>query len=275
MSELHTLLAEGHLIRDGRVQIGVADGVALLRLNRPKKLNAFDAQQILAFEEALNWLASAEDVRAAVITGSERAFCTGGDISTYDEINVERGFPYTRRGYDILRPLETGERPVIAAVEGYCLAGGLEVALACDFIIAGEGATFGFGELELGLIPGWGGTARLTRAIPVRVARQLILASERIGSERAVELGLVNEVTDGGGALGRALELADRIAGLPPIAVRTAKLVAQQVGDGATAEAALAAERIGAALLFGTDAVHQRSAEWLAGKRETGSAAPR
>jgi enoyl-CoA hydratase len=273
MTDHHPLLGDDALVREGRVQIGVADGVALIRLNRPQKMNAFDAEQIDAFEAALAWLAKAADVRVAVITGAGRAFCTGGDIATYDEIDVERGFLFTRRGYDILRPLETGEVPVIAAVEGFCLAGGLEVALACDFIIAGEGATLGFGELELGLIPGWGGTARLTRAIPIRIARQMILGSERISAERAAELGLVNEVTAAGGAVGRALELADRIASLPPLAVRTAKLVAQQVGDGAAAEAALAAERIGAALLFGTEAVHQRSEGWLARTRGTGTTA--
>jgi enoyl-CoA hydratase len=269
MSESHPLLGEGTLIHDGRIQVSVSDGVALIRLNRPEKLNAFDAEQIAAFERALRWLANAHDVRVAVIAGAGRAFCTGGDISTYDEIDVESGFPFTRRGYDILRPLETGEHPVIAAVEGYCLAGGLEVALACDFIIAGEGASFGFAELELGLIPGWGGTARLARAVPIRMARQMILGSERIGTERAANLGLVNEVTAKGDAVARALNLADRIASLPPIAVRTAKLVTQQVGDGAPAEAALAAERVGAALLFGTAAVHERSEQWVAGARET------
>ena len=79
---------------------------------------------------------------------------------------MERGFPYTRRGYDILRPIETGEKPLIAAVDGYCLAGGLEVALACDFIIAGPKAVFGLGELDLGLIPAWGGTVRYTQCDP-------------------------------------------------------------------------------------------------------------
>ena len=212
----------GPLVRDGRVQISVADGVALLRLNRPEKLNAFDGEQIQAFEDAIGWFLSSPDARVGVLTGSERAFCAGGDITTFDAIDVDAGQPYTRRGYDILRPLETGEKPIIAAVDGYCLAGGLEVALACDFIIAGERAQFGFGEVDLGLIPAWGGTVRLSRAISPRVARQDILTSERLDAQRAAALGLVNEVVAAGGAAERALELARKIAGQPPVAVRAA-----------------------------------------------------
>ena len=256
------LTAPGALVREGRVQISVHEGVALVRLNRPDKLNAFDAEQIEAFEAALRWFADADDVRVGVITGSERAFCVGGDITTFDAIDVEAGYPYTRRGYDILRSLETGEKPMIAAVEGYCLAGGLEVALACDFIIAGSTAKFGFGELDLGLIPAWGGTVRLTRAVPARLARQLILTSERLDAARAADVGLVNEVVALGGALERALELARKIAAQPQVAVRVAATVARVVADGADVEAALAAERIGGALLFGTSDVHRAVRAW-------------
>jgi enoyl-CoA hydratase/carnithine racemase len=255
-------LSPDALVLDGRVMAGAAAGVALIRLNRPEKMNAFDGEQIEAFERAVRWFVSAEEVRAGVITGSERAFSAGGDITTFDALDVERGFPYTRRGYDILRPLETGERPIIAAVEGYCLAGGLEVALACDFIIAGAGAVFGFGEVDIGLIPAWGGTVRLTRAIPSRMARQMILTSERIAADRAAELGLVNEVVAPGKALERALELAAAIAAQPPIAVRVARVAAQLAADGPGVDAALAAERIGGALLFGTSDVHQAVRQW-------------
>lgn len=262
MTEGSPLLSPQSLVRDGRVTISAAGGVALLRFNRAEKMNAFDAEQIEAFEAALRWFQAADDVRVGVLTGSERAFCAGGDITTFDAIDVERGFPYTRRGYDILRPLETGEKPMIAAVDGYCLAGGLEVALACDFIIAGPKAVFGFGELDLGLIPAWGGTVRLTQAISPRMARQMILASERIGAARAAELGLVNEVVQAGETVARAIALAEAIASKPTIAVRVAKTAAQLVADGGIGEAALAAERIGGALLFGTSDVHRAVREW-------------
>lgn len=268
MGDPPNLVSADALVQDGRVQVYAQDGLALIRLNRPDKLNAFDAEQIDAFEAALRWFRDAPGVSAGVLTGSERAFCAGGDITTFDAIDVESGYPYTRRGYDILRSIEVSERPLIAAVEGYCLAGGLEVALACDFIIAGEQARFGFGELDLGLIPAWGGTVRLTRAIPARVARQMILTSERIGAERGAELGLVNEIVAAGGAMDRALELGRTIAGQPPIAVRIAKTVSRLVADGADAEAALAAERIGGALLFGTSDVHSAVRSWSERSRQ-------
>jgi len=264
MSDEPALLTPASLVRDGRVQISKAGGVALLRLNRPEKRNAFDAEQIAAFESALNWFLDEENVTVGVLTGSPAAFCAGGDITTFDAIDVESGYPYTRRGYDILRTVEVGEKPLIAAVDGYCLAGGLECALACDFIVASQGATFGFGELDLGLIPAWGGTVRLTRAVSARVARQMILTSERIDADRAAALGLVNEVVDEGAACARAVELANAVAAQPRLAVRIAKTVARVVADGADLESALAAERIGGALLFGTEDVHAAVSRWRA-----------
>jgi enoyl-CoA hydratase len=252
------------LILDGRVQVSVADGVALIRLNRPEKLNAFDGEQIDAFEEALRCFHTVPEVRVGVLTGNERAFCAGGDITTFDAIDVDTGQPYTRRGYEMLRPLETGEKPIIAAVDGFCLAGGLECALACDFIIAGAGAKFGFGEVRLGLIPAYGGTVRLTRAVSPRVARQIVLTNERFGAERALQIGLVNEVVDAGGAADRALELARMIAEQPPVAVRVAKLSARIAADGEM-EGALATERLAGALLFGTEDVHRQVRAWSDG----------
>jgi enoyl-CoA hydratase/carnithine racemase len=262
MSFEHALLTPDTLVRDGRVQISKSDGVALVRLNRPEKRNAFDGEQIAAFESAMEWFLAEPDVVAGVLTGAGGAFCAGGDITTFDAIDVTAGYPYTRRGYDILRTVEVAEKPLIAAVDGYCLAGGLECALACDFIIAGQDAKFGFGELDLGLIPAWGGTVRLTRAISPRMARQIILTSQRIDADTALSLGLANEVTDAGEACARALTLADAIAGQPPIAVRIAKTIARLVADGADVEAALAAERIGGALLFGTEDVHREVRKW-------------
>jgi enoyl-CoA hydratase/carnithine racemase len=261
---LNNAAGAGSVIRTGRVEIDAHDGVAVIRLNRPEKMNAFDAEQIAAFESALRWFVETPKIRVGVLTGSGRAFCAGGDITTFDAIDVERGYPYTRRGYDILRSLEVSEKPMIAAVDGWCLAGGLEVALACDFIIAGNDARFGFGELDLGLIPAWGGTVRLTRAVPSRMARQMILTSERISADRAHSLGMVNEVVDSGSALARALELAASIAAQPELAVRIAATVARVVADGGDIEAALAAERIGGALLFGTQDAHHAVRTWSA-----------
>jgi enoyl-CoA hydratase/carnithine racemase len=256
------VLSPDALVRDGRVQISVADGVALIRLNRPEKMNAFDAEQLDAFEAALQFFLTSPDVRVGVLTGGERAFSAGGDITTFDTIDVDAGQPYTRRGYDLLRPLETGEKPIIAAVDGYCLAGGFEMVLACDFIIAGQKATFGFGEVRLGLIPAFGGTVRLARAISPRMARQLTLTNERIGAERAFALGLVNEVVDPSKTVVRAVELATLIAAQPPLAVRAVKMATHLAADGGGTEGALAAERAAGAMLFGTEAVHRQVRAW-------------
>ena len=133
------------------------NGVGLITMNRAEKRNAIDASQIIALAAAFEWLARSDEVRVAVLTGGEDVFCAGGDISMFEDIGVDDGLPFTRRGYELLRPLETGVKPIIAAVNGFCLAGGLELALACDFIVAGGDAVFGFGEVDLGLIPGWGG----------------------------------------------------------------------------------------------------------------------
>lgn len=272
MTEIAHILAPDALVRDGRVQISVAGKVALLRLNRPEKLNASDAAQIDALASAIAWLGESQDVNAAVLTGSDRAFSTGGDITTFDEIDAERGYAFTRRGYDILRPLETGEIPVIAAVEGYCLGGGLEMSLACDFIIAGQGSLFGFSEVDLGLLPGWGGIVRLTRGIPLRRARQMILTGERIDAAEAARIGLVNEVVDKGAALDRALELAAAIARKPHVAVKLSKLSGEMAADGTSMDAALALERTADALLFGTEDVHRNVREWTqrSGRRPPG-----
>jgi enoyl-CoA hydratase len=248
-------------IQDGRVLVHRGGGVGLITMNRTQKRNALDTPQINALAAAFDWLRQDDEVRVAVLTGGEKAFCAGGDITMFEDMGPDDGLPFTRRGYELLRPLETGVKPVIAAVNGFCLAGGLELALACDFIIAARDATFGFGEVELGLIPGWGGTVRLARAIPVRLARQWTLTSERVSAERAAAVGLVNELVDGPQVLDRALAVAEQIAGQPTQAVQAAKLIAGEAAD-ASMDAALAAERLAAGALFGTSAVRARVRAW-------------
>ena len=248
-------------VRDGRVMVHHGNGIALITMNRVDKRNALDREQIDALADALDWLNRTDEVRAAVLTGGEQVFCAGGDISMFQEIDADRALEFTRRGYDLLRPLETGIKPVIAAVNGFCLAGGLELALACDFIIAARDATFGFAEVDLGLIPGWGGTVRLARAIPARLAIQWTLTSERVSGERAAAVGLVNEVHEGPKVLDRALSLAAQIASQPAQAVRAAKMIVGAAQD-ASIDAALSAERSVTGALFGTSEVRDRVDAW-------------
>lgn len=254
-------LASFTRVIEGRVEVLTHGAVAVIRMNRPDKRNALDAEQITALGKAFDWLAAQEGVNAAVLTGAGKSFCAGGDISMFLGINTDNALSFTRRGYDLLRPLETGHKPVIAAVSGHCLAGGLEIALACDFIIAGASAKFGMAELDLGLIPGWGGTVRLGLAVPVRLARQLVLTCERLTAERAQGLGLVNEVLPDDAALGRAIGLAAHIARQPPLAVRAAKSVLNAIDGGV--DACLALEGSLAAGLFSTSAVTGRVRQWV------------
>ncbi|MDP3138621.1 MAG: enoyl-CoA hydratase/isomerase family protein [Burkholderiaceae bacterium] len=248
---------------EGRVEVYQDGAVALIRMNRPDKRNALDAEQIAALDKALGWLAQAQDVNAAVLTGSQEAFCAGGDIAMFLGVNPDTAWNYTRRGYDLLRPVETGRKPLIAAVNGYCLAGGLEIALACDFIIAGSSASFGLAEVDLGLIPGWGGTVRIGAAIPVRVARQIVMTCERLNAERARSLGLVNEVLPDEASLARAIELARHIARQPPLAVQAAKAVLNATEGGSAVDTALALEGSLSSGLFSTSAVKQRVQQWV------------
>jgi enoyl-CoA hydratase len=252
-------------VLEGRVELLRRGAVAVIKMNRPDKRNALDADQIAALGEALAWLAREPEVRAAVLTGAGPAFCAGGDITMFLGINADAAWDFTRRGYDLLRPVETGRKPLIAAVAGYCLAGGLEIALACDFIIAGESAKFGMAEVDLGLIPGWGGTVRLGKAVPVRLARQIVMTSERLSAERARDLGLVNEIWPDDQMLARAVELAERIACQPPLAIQATRAVLNAIDDGADQHLAL--EGSIAAGLFSTSAVADQVKNWVDGAK--------
>lgn len=262
-AELLSLYDKLTLVLDGRVLVHAADGVALLTMNRPEKLNALDAAQIVALSNALRWVRESSEVRTVVLTGNAQSFSAGGDIASFTTILGDEALDFTQRGYDLLRPLEVGEKPIIAAVNGYCLAGGFELALACDMIIAGHSAVFGFGEVDLGLIPGWGGTVRLARAIPIRLARQWILTSQRLSAETVRAAGAVNEVVEDAEVLARAMQLAGQVARQPVQAVKAAKLVIEHARN-SDLDAALGLERTAAAALFNTEEVHRRVDAWNA-----------
>ncbi|MGE0797670.1 MAG: enoyl-CoA hydratase/isomerase family protein [Lautropia sp.] len=256
---------------DGRVQLYARGSTALIRMNRPDKRNALDGEQIAALLQAFRLYIAADELRAAVLTGAGGSFCSGGDIVMFQTLGPDNSLAFLQQGHEVLRQLETGAKPVIAAVNGYCLAGGLEVALACDFIVAGNSARFAMAEVDLGLIPGWGGTVRLARALPARVARQLLLTCERIGPERAQALGLVNEVLPDEEVVGRALALADQIARQPATAVHAARAVVDASVGGGSIDAALKLEAAWSAHLFCSSAVRERVQAWVA--RAAGKAA--
>jgi enoyl-CoA hydratase/carnithine racemase len=208
--------------------------------------NALDDTMQRELLEVLEKVAFDREIRCLVIAGAgSKAFCSGGDIRAFQSMDRVSSYDYlVQRGNAFQRLITTMEKPVIAAVEGMCLAGGLELALMCDFIYATESAVFGLPEINLGVLAGWGGTVRLPRAIPPARAREMIYRGEAIGGREAHQWGLVNRVFASREEMDRAVEATvAEILAKAPLAVRAAKTIVQQSLTCDSVEAALAIER--------------------------------
>ncbi len=193
----------------------------LARINRPKALNALNSAVMSELMDALETFDGDPAVGAMVITGDERAFSAGADIKEMSGASaIDMLLQDNISRWDRLRKLK---KPVIAAVSGWCLGGGNELAMACDMIIASETARFGQPEINIGVIPGAGGTQRLTRAVGKAIAMEMVLNNRNLTAEEALHYGLVNRVVPVERCLDEALELANEIAARAPLAVRLAK----------------------------------------------------
>lgn len=195
------------------VDVQVKGQIVVIRLDREDKRNAIDAEMTAAIDGALNAFEDDGSLRVAVITGGERMFSAGTDIAAGSGTPTERGGEY-----GIIRRKHT--KPLIAAVEGFALGGGLEIALACDLIVAASDARFGLPEVRRGLVATSAGLFRAPRALPLNVARELLLTGDPMDADRAERIGLVNKVTEPGAALAGAIELAERIVLNAPTAIR-------------------------------------------------------
>ena len=214
--------------------------VGLARLDRPDARNALSAEVLSLLEEAVGRWDADDAVRCIVIAGSDDYFAAGADIKAMRDRSFQEAV--TSPASRVWVRLAECRTPVIAAVSGYALGGGCELALLCDMIVASETAEFGQPEILLGIIPGAGGTQRLTRVIGKQRAMELILTGRRIDAEEAHRLGVVNEVTKKKEWLTRALELAEVVARRPPLAVRLAKQAVLAADEGGLA-AGLDSER--------------------------------
>jgi len=196
-------------------------GVALLRLNRPDRLNALNMAVREALASHFTGLAADDSVRCIVITGDDKAFAAGADVAELaDRTPADAAFAKSRAAW---AALDRCRRPMIAAVNGFALGGGCELAMHCDIIIAGESAKLGQPEVKLGIMPGAGGTQRLVRAVGKFAAMRWLLTGDLLSAADALRLGLVSEVVPDARVLPHALEIATRIAALPPIAVAAIK----------------------------------------------------
>ncbi len=224
----------------------IEENIGKITLNRPEKRNALNAELIAELKEAVPRMNSEPEVRCAILTGAgEKSFCAGADLPIFETLQeVKDSYSYLRNdGGTITRALETAEFPWIAAVKGACVAGGLELALCCDLIVAGENSMFGVLEINIGLLPGWGGTVRLPRAIPVRKAKELLLTGAMIDAREALRLGLVNEVVPVDQVEDGAMSMARNIASKSKAAVRAGMNIIDNSLTCDSIDAALAIER--------------------------------
>lgn len=241
-----------------QIVVSVEGGTGVLRLNRPETRNALTDTMLTEARAALQGWEDDRAITAMVITGDDKAFCAGGDLKGTASSAMPPFDKYRHRHtaavwHDFMRYLGRLTKPVIAAVEGHALGGGLEIALRCDFAVGSETAQVGLTEARLGLFPILGGAWSLSRAVGPRKARELAYTARRIGAEEALALGIFNHVTPAGGALPKALEIANEISANGPLAVMALKQAINRAPEQSFDEALDAGGDLSALLMFSQD----------------------
>ena len=198
-----------------------SDQFAIVRINRPEKFNALSREMILALTETFTNLNNQTDLRAIILTGAgDKAFCAGTDIAELTDLNEAEALAASKRGQALCDVIENCRVPVIAAVNGLAAGGGCELALACHLRVAASNAQFSLPETKLGVIPGYGGTARLAREIGHGRALEMMLTRRALSAEEALKIGLINQITAPGELLAEVEALARELASLAPLAIR-------------------------------------------------------
>lgn len=214
------------------IVLEVSDNIALLTFNRPKALNALNGALLSEFSHALDEINQNEEIRVLVLTGSgDKAFIAGADISELATFNPLQGRIFAKKGHDAIGKLQSLSIPVIGAVNGFALGGGSEMALACDFIYASENARFGLPEITLGIIPGFGGTQRLTKLIGKNKAKEMIFTGKMITAQEALALGMVNKIVTPETLMDEVMKTAKTIATKGRVSLRQAKYAVNAAQD--------------------------------------------
>ncbi len=203
-----------------------SEGIAIITINRPDALNALNAETIDEILQCLEDIAKDDNVRAVILTGAgPKAFCAGADIKAMKGMTALDARKLSQMGYKLCKAIENLEKPVIAAINGYALGGGLEVAMACDLRIASEKARMGQTEINIGLIPGWGGTQRLPRLVGKTLAKEMVFTGKMIDAQTAYQRGLVNKVVPPEQLMDAAKEIAKELASKAPVALKLSKML--------------------------------------------------
>jgi enoyl-CoA hydratase len=206
------------------VSYRIEEGIAVVTIDNPASLNALNAPTLTQLDQVFDQLAGNSEVKGVIVTGGgEKSFVAGADINEFLQVKGNMAAGFMARGQRIFDKIEAFDRPVIAAINGFALGGGNELAMCCDIRIAAENALFGQPEVNLGIIPGYGGTQRLPRLIGPGKAKEIILADERINAQEALRIGLVQRVVPKGQAVEEAKKLLKKITAKGPVAIKMAK----------------------------------------------------
>lgn len=197
--------------------------VAIIKMNRPSAMNALNKETLEELDKVIDYIQERDEIYSVIITGEGKAFVAGADIAQMKDMGLIEGKNFGKLGNKVFRKIEEMTKPTIAAINGFALGGGCELAMACDLRIASEKAKFGQPEVGLGITPGFGGTQRLARIVGIPKAKEMIYTGKIINSQQAFNIGLVNHVVDSNDLIKEAKSMANSIANNAPIAVRFAK----------------------------------------------------
>ena len=208
--------------------VEIKEKVGMVKMNRPNVLNALNIETLQELSKAISHLSESDDIRVIIVTGEGKAFVAGADIAEMKDMSPDEAIQFSKSGQKVFDLIARTEKPVIAAVNGFALGGGCELALACDIRIASDKAKLGQPEVDLGIIPGFAGTQRLSRLVGVAKAKEMIFTGDMVDAQTAHSIGLVNQVVPADQLMNVCMKLANKIASKGPTAVKMAKRVINQ-----------------------------------------------